>query len=318
MELQQVIREFDEYLRKMGRRESTRLAYRTDLGDMYRALKQMLGREPTVQDITLERIREYLQTQAERQRRSTLLRRISSLRAFQRYLRDQGLVDWDFLPSSEELRTLMEKSEEGRPTPCLSSEDLKRLWKALIAARTRRGWRDLALVALLVEWGFPTDRLIRLQTDDLDLEGKRIRVRNQGGVEMWFPLQYSLGPLAYYVEKVRYQYHLSEGETHLFISQLGRPLSRQSVWQSLGAWGTMVGFPFSLTPRVLRNTAAFRLWKLGTPRELIQQALGHTNPISTLFLLRRLHQTCGHMPVPRIPLFDPETESLIEDEEAAN
>ncbi len=318
MELQQVIREFDKYLEGLGRRESTRLAYRTDLGDVYRTLKERLGREPTIADLTLDFVREYLEGQSRKQRRSTLLRRVSSLRAFQRYLQEKGLLTQEFLPSRDELRVLMEKTEEGRPTPCLSSEDLKRLWKTLIAAQTRRGWRDLALVSLLVEWGFPTDRLIRLHLDDVDLANKRVRIHSQGGVELWFPIEHAVGPLAYYMEHVRYQYHLKEGETHLFVSQLGRPLSRQSVWQSLGAWGTIAGFDFSLTPRVLRNTAAYRLWKLGTPRELIQQALGHTNPISTLFLLRRLHQTCGHMPVPHIPRFDPETQTLIEEEEAAN
>ncbi len=313
MELQKVMEEFDGHLASLGRRESTRLAYRTDLGDVYRTLRQQLGREPLAKDLTPEFIRAYLEAQAKKQRRSTLLRRIASLRAFERYLREKGLISQPFIPEPAILRQLLDQTATGRATPCLTSEQLHTLWKLLIESNTRRGWRDLALVALLTEWGFPTDRLIQLDLSDVDLDQKRIRIRSQGGVEMWFPIDYAVGPLQFYLEHVRYQYHLPAGENHLFVSQLGRPLSRQSVWQSLGAWGRTAGFEFPLTPRVLRSTAAYRLWRLGTPRELIQQALGHTNPISTLFLLRRLQQTCGRMPIPQIPRFDPETQTLVEE-----
>ena len=309
MELKKILEEFDAYLAAQGRKASTRLAYRTDLGDLYRALKAELGREPTTHDLTLEFLQAYLQQQAEKQRRSTLLRRAASLRAFERYLVDRGLAK-PFLPSQEEVRALLRQSREGRATPCLTTEQLRTLWETLIQSDTRRAWRDLALVSLLTEWGFPTERIINLHLEDIDLEEGKLRFPSAAGVELTFNLKYSVGPLRYYVEHVRPKYHLPKDETHLFVSQLGRPLSRQSIWQSLGAWGKLVNFPFALTPRVLRNTAAFRLWKMGTPRELIQQAMGHTNPISTLFLIRRLQQTCGDMPVPQIPIFDPETKTL--------
>lgn len=314
MELKQVLETFDQHLAALGRKASTRLAYRTDLGDLYKALQDELGREPQVDDLTRSFMEAYLTQQAAKQRRSTLLRRVASLRAFERYLVERYGVA-PFMPDRQGLHALLEKSQVGRVTPCLTTEQLLTLWRVLVHTATRRAWRDLALMALLLEWGFPTERIIHLEMADVDLKENRVRVRAQGGIELWFPIKYALGPLQYYLEFIRYQYNLPEGETRLFVSQLGRPLSRQSIWQSLGAWGRVVGFDFTLTPRVLRNTAALRLWRLGTPRDLIQQALGHTNPISTMFLLRRVQQTCGEMPIPKIPLLDPKTKEVRVEED---
>lgn len=310
IELRQAVEEFVDYLDKLGRRQSTRLAYRTDLGDFYQALKAHLGREPNTQDISLAFTREYLNQRVKNQRRSTLLRRVASLRSFERYLREQGYIDKSFVPSREEVRELLEQALKSRPTACLTTEQLQHLWNLLINANTRRGWRDLALVALLVEWGFPTERLIHLRLEDVDLEGGRVRVQGPGEVETWYPIKYAVGPLKHYIQNVRNTYNLAADEQRVFVSQLGRFLSRQSIWQSLGAWGRAGNFPFPLTPRVLRNTAALRMWRLNVPRDTIQRALGHTNPISTQFLLRRLQNICKDIPTPEIPYLDPETLEL--------
>ncbi len=317
VELRQAMQEFADYLEQLGRRESTRLAYRTDLGDFYEALRKHLQREPSTADLSEAFTREYLETQVERQRRSTLLRRIASLRSFERYLLEKGYIEQPFVPNKAYIQSLLQRAKEARPTPCISSEDLRKLWELFLQTNTRRAWRDLVLVALLVEWGFSTERLIHLELSDVDLENKRVRVRGPGGVETWFPIKYAVGPLTHYLGKVRQQYNMAANETRVFVSQLGRPLSRQSIWQSLGAWGRVAGFPYPLTPRVLRSTAAYRLWRLNVPKDLIQQALGHTNPISTQFLLRRLQQTCGDMPIPKIPYLDPETLQIVDEPEDA-
>ena len=176
MELKQVLDTFDQHLAELGRKASTRLAYRTDLGDVYKALKAQLGREPQVEDLTREFMQAYLEQQAAKQRRSTLLRRVASLRAFERYLVERHGVP-PFMPNREALRNLLEKSQAGRVTPCLTTDQLLTLWRVLVHTATRRAWRDLALMALLLEWGFPTDRIIQLDVADVDLKENRVRVR---------------------------------------------------------------------------------------------------------------------------------------------
>ena len=77
-------------------------------------------------------------------------------------------------------------------------------------------------------------------------------------------------------------------EPALFISQTGGRMSRQGVWQALRQWGQKASLPIPLSPRLLRHTAVIRMVHSGrTPAE-IQVLLGHSNPLSTQALLRRL------------------------------
>ncbi|MBE9475422.1 MAG: tyrosine-type recombinase/integrase, partial [Chloroflexi bacterium] len=82
------------------------------------------------------------------------------------------------------------------------------------------------------------------------------------------------------------------GEPALFISQMDGRLSRQGVWQILNHWGQLVNPPISLSPRVVRHTAALRMRKAGLSNAEIQIRLGHRNPLSTRALIRRLVAAC--------------------------
>ncbi|HUV26235.1 MAG TPA: tyrosine-type recombinase/integrase, partial [Anaerolineales bacterium] len=78
------------------------------------------------------------------------------------------------------------------------------------------------------------------------------------------------------------------GEPALFISQMDGRLSRQGVWQILKYWGQQVNPPLSLSPRIVRHSAALRMKMAGLSNADIQMRLGHRNPLSTQALMRRL------------------------------
>lgn len=65
-------------------------------------------------------------------------------------------------------------------------------------------------------------------------------------------------------------------------------MTRQGVWQVLRQWGRRANLPVTLSPRLARHTAAFHLARSQRPVKEIQALLGHTNPLSTQALLRRL------------------------------
>jgi len=182
---------------------------------------------------------------------------------------------------------------------------LQRLWKTLLASPKRQARRDLALIALIAEWGFPIGALLKTEVQHVDLHERVLWMPQVMGTLMRWELDYSYEPLRRYVLHGRADLGAHPDVQRLFISQQGYQLSRQSVWHSLRLWGEAAGLDVMLTPRLLRITAAYRMMLAGTPPQTIGMAMGHTNPLSTSVLLRRLERQCEHiksLELPRLPV----------------
>ncbi len=283
-------------------------SYLGDLRTGWETMSQIAGRPVTLEDLSPELILAMVEAELDRGRkRSTIQRRIASWRAFERFLLAQGYLSESFLPSREALAPLWERAQAPHPPTCLTSEQLQRLWEVLLRSDQRRAVRDLALIALFAEWGFPSQTLIGLRLEDIDLERRVLYVpRPIIGVDE-FPLEASYEPLRRYLLQGRQEFDPKPGEFALFVSQLGRGLSRQGVWQLVQGWGRVAELPLKLTPRVLRNTAVYRMIRLNVPVERIQAALGHANAISTTILIRRIQRLCGNLPTPHLPMYPTDT-----------
>jgi len=310
MRLQDLIKEFRAFLERQGYRQMTLVGYLEDIQQFYQFLKNELGREPEVSDLTPERCKAYLAEQAKRYRRSTLMRRLASLRSFQRFLQFNGYTTATFVPRTSEISEYLEKAHQSQEVLCLSSEELHQIWESLLRANTPRAIRDLAIIALFVEWGFPSEWLIRFTVDDINLEHSRVRIPDLVEQSMWIPIRAAREPLRRYLI-MRERFNPTGGEKGLFLSQLGRPISRQSLWQSLRSWGEILRLRKSLTPQALRNTAAYRLARKGVPADMLQVVFGHTNPLSTRFLLRRLSRACQDVNVDTLPILQPTGEIIM-------
>lgn len=304
MALRELIAQFEAFLERQGYRQMTLVGYLEDIQQFYEFLKAHLGREPEIADLTPERCKAYLADQAQRYRRSTLMRRLASLRSFQRFLQSAGHLAEPFVPRTAELSEFLEKAQQAQEILCLSSDELRQIWESLLRAKTPRAVRDLAIIALFVEWGFPSEWLIRFRVDDVDLERSRIRIPDLVEQAMWIPVRAAREPLRRYLI-LRERFNPTGAEPALFLSQLGRPISRQSLWQSLRSWGEILRLRKPLTPQALRNTAAYRLSRQGVPADTLQIVFGHTNPLSTRFLLRRLNRACREVDVSRLPILQP-------------
>ena len=91
-----------------------------------------------------------------------------------------------------------------------------------------------------------------------------------------------------YLTAARPELKPGEMEDALFISQKGGRITRQAVWQRIHRVGVRADLPCKLTPRVLRNTAAYRLRQAGYPVREIRRRLGHRSLRSTQLMLERL------------------------------
>ncbi len=275
--------------------QSTRLAYRSDMLAFYNFLWKKLRRSPSLADFTAQNVTAFLEEEQFNGRRpGTILRRRATLRRFERFLTQEGLLP-DGLPGpcTRLMDLLLPGLSSRKPPFYLSDEQVRQLWSCLEASRQALARRDHALLAMLLETGMPVSKLIAIDLNEVDLRAGKVYLPGLGGEGRWMSLGSSAEAVAAYLKDGRPELKNSDEGPALFISQVGTRLTRQSVWQVLRRWGKAAQLPVLLSPRLLRHTAARRMARAGRPLAEIQALLGHRNPLSTQALLQRLETGQG-------------------------
>jgi len=277
--------------------KSTQLAYAGDLRVFLAYVVKRFQRTPRIEDLDEEIIADFLKAEIDSGRRkSTLLRRLAALRRFVKFLVSSGAIPTDGISLEAVVTaTRLGLNSESSNTACLSSSQVEDLLDVMNISSRPRAQRDRAILMLLLETGLSVGSLTALDLVDIDLEANCLRVRANGGETGWF----SMGAAGRYVEKYilggRQDLIRRPDDPALFISQMNGRVSRQGIWQILHQWGRSARLPFSLSPRLLRNTAAWRMAQAGRPLAEIQVLFGHSNPLSTRALMRRLDAQCPEM-----------------------
>ena len=269
---------------------STRMAYENDLRCFVAYLQDSLTRSPRLSDFTTRQVADFLEHErVQGLRHSTLIRRRATLRRFARFLKKQfpDKVE-QFDPSSKLIDLSLGRPAETNKPNYLGTDQLEAVWAVLLASPSPRARRDHALMAILLEMGLSVASLVALDLQDVNLEAGMLCLAVEEDRQIWISLGEAGEPLQRYLQVGRPELNCSPEEQALFVSQTGRRMSRQGVWQVLRQWGRRARLEEVLTPRLVRHTAAFRLAKSGRSLEDIQALLGHTNPLSTHALLRRL------------------------------
>lgn len=269
---------------------STRLAYASDLRGFIQYLKNSLDRSLQLTDLSTKQVAGYLQAEVEAGRRqSTLVRRLATVRQFIKYLNQQGILKDDVINRDADLISrVIARAPENHDPKLLSANQISELQKIFESSKRHRARRDQAILSILLETGLSVADLVELNLTDLDLRAGRLHiVRNQGN-DKWLPLGKATDIVARYLREGRPEFNPQPNETALFVSQMGGRMSRQGIWQILNYWGNFTDPPIKISPRKVRHTAALRMAHAGRTLEEIQTLLGHSNPLSTQALLRRL------------------------------
>ena len=280
--------------------ESTQLAYANDLRVFLRYLKVTLAQIPSVTDLNNARVTEFVKSERRQgRRRSTLVRRLATLKNFSEYLAKEGLISpSSFSIKDENIQLVLSDVPVVIPPQCLNQEQIQALLTLMEASSRPRALRDRAILMMLLETGLSVRDLTDLDLTDLDLRAGRFHVNLLGKGDLWLSMGKARDAIEDYLHGGRSDLLHKPGEPALFISQMDGRLSRQGVWQILNHWGKMANPPITLSPRVLRHTAALRMSMSGLSNAEIQVRLGHRNPLSTQALVRRLEAACIDPPQP--------------------
>lgn len=238
---------------------------------------------------TKDQLSQYLQHLYGRISARSVMRKMASLRSWYRFLLLDGYLTADPTETLESPRTW-----RALP-PCLTREEVDQLL-AQPDLETRHGLRDRTMLEVLYAAGLRVTELVRLRLDEVNFEARFVRILGKGGKERIVPLGKSaLRFLQRYLKESRPHFLKRRSPSpFLFLSQRGRPMSRQYFWMNVVRYGTRIGMERKLSPHVLRHSFATHLLENGADLRAVQLMLGHadisTTQIYTHVTRRRLQQ----------------------------
>ncbi|MBI2902041.1 MAG: site-specific tyrosine recombinase XerD [Candidatus Methylomirabilis oxyfera] len=204
----------------------------------------------------------------------SVARHVASLRGLFRYLLTQGYIKDD--PTAH----LESPSPWTRLPGALSEEEVERLLGAPLIG-DRAGVRDRAMLELLYAAGLRASELVSLRLSDVNLEVGYVRCHGKGSKERVIPLGAKAQSwVRRYLASARPRLSRGGSSPALFLSRLGRPLTRQGFWKRIRAYARAAGIDRPVSPHTLRHSFATHLLERGADLRAVQMMLGHAD-IST-------------------------------------
>ena len=159
-------------------------------------------------------------------------------------------------------------------------EDVEALLRAP-DRNTSDGLRDAAMLELLYATGLRVSELIHVKIEDLVMDAGFLRTIGKGSKERIVPFGDSArDTIVTYLERGRRDFEKRQVDPHLFLSNRGRPMSRQAFWMKIVRYARQAGITGHISPHVLRHSFATHLLENGADLRSVQMMLGHTD-IST-------------------------------------
>jgi integrase/recombinase XerC len=224
-------------------------------------------------------IRKYLSFLHRKNRKSSIARKISTLRSFFKYL-----VREQMIPSNPAKSVSTPKVEKTLPTTLTVDETFrlmespKHLSDKSLAGSKEKDLRDRAILELLYSSGLRVSELVGLNSNQLDLDLGIVRVMGKGRKERIVPVGVkAIEALKAYLEGRG----IVEGEDPLVINSWGGRLTARSVGRLIKKYSRHSGIFRKVSPHSLRHTFATHLLDAGADIREIQEMLGHSSLSTT-------------------------------------
>lgn len=173
----------------------------------------------------------------------------------------------------------------------LTREEVEGLLQAPDTA-TPLGLRDRAMLELLYASGLRVSELVGLRLPQLRLDVGFLVAFGKGDKERIVPVGEAAETwLGRYLDEVRPELAKTRSDA-VFLSRLGRAMTRQRFWQLVQRYGRATGIE-ELSPHVLRHSFATHLLEHGADLRAVQAMLGHAD-ISTTQIYTHIHQQRLH------------------------
>lgn len=209
--------------------------------------------------------------------RTSISRKISSLRAFYQYLMNHEFI-------SENPFSYLHLKKSGLRLPnFFYSEEIELLFEAA-SGNEPLDYRDKAILEILYGTGIRVSECQSIRLEDIDLDLGVMLVLGKGNRERYVPFgEYAKYALEDYMEYCRtpLMNQYQKEHEYLLISQYGDHISVSGIQYALNQLVKKTSLTSNIHPHKLRHSFATHLLDNGADMRTVQELLGHKSLSST-------------------------------------
>ncbi|MDE6147190.1 MAG: tyrosine recombinase XerD [Bacteroidales bacterium] len=223
--------------------------------------------------ISAETVEEYMRSREDISKRSQA-RILSSMRSFCSWLVLEGLM-------AENPCDKVDSPKLGRYLPdVLSVEEIVRIMDS-VPLSSWQGTRDRAILEILYGCGLRVSEAAALTVSGLYFEDGFVRIIGKGNKERIVPLgDVAADAVASYLQ-VRPEPRDTASDDILFLSRLGKAMSRVSIFNIVKKQALAAGISKEISPHTFRHSFATHLIENGADLRVVQEMLGHESIVTT-------------------------------------
>lgn len=233
-------------------------------------------------EVDFNKLREYLHfIQRFEYKKTTIARKIASIRTFYKYLFRERYID-----SNPAVSLSAPKRPKSLPK-FLTTEEVEQILNN-IKIDTPAGFRNRVILELLWATGMRVSELSNLNFGDLNLEENEIKVFGKGAKERIVLISdRAKDYLNQYIRSARsliakgYDIGEPDENSPLFINSTGYRLQNKTIRDAINAVVAKIELPKKVTPHVFRHSFATRLIENGADLRVVQELLGHAGISNT-------------------------------------
>lgn len=225
-------------------------------------------------------------------KRTTMQRKISSLRTFYRFLLQQKQIE------ENPFAYIVIQNREQKLPEFLYEKELNVLFES-VHGEEPLDKRNAALLELLYATGMRVSEITGLKVEDIDMTHRYILVHGKGNKERYTPFnEHAFQALDCYLSQARKVLMKGEDHPYVFVNHLGKPLTERGVRYILDELIKKSSLTADIHPHELRHTFATHLLNNGADMRTVQELLGHVDLSSTQIYAHvtkeKLQQTYRH------------------------
>jgi integrase/recombinase XerC len=253
----------------------TLIAYKKDLSDFFDFLVENFG-YVSVEKVDYKIIRRWItQLMDHKISPRTIKRKISSLKAFYRYLQRNEVV-----VVNPVVNVITPKTEK-RLTAFIPRSYMEDIFDKRHFIADFSGLRDQVIMEMLYATGIRRSELVQLKDSDVDLSNNTVKVLGKGNKTRIIPISVKLHDIIkdYFLEREK-EFSMNKSNSFLVTNE-GKSVYPQLIYRKVKYYLSMSVNLEKRSPHVMRHTFATHLMDEGADINAVKELLGHSGLAAT-------------------------------------
>ena len=272
--MKEFIDDFMNYLSvERGLAKNTLLAYRRDLDKYIDYLSKKSIK--TTAAVSREHVSNFMfDLKKHDMSPTTICRSLAAVKMFHRFLVRENLA-------KEDPTTLVDTPKLWMRIPSVLTQAEVESMILAASGKKIQQIRDQAILEIFYASGLRVSELSDLKITSINYDVGFVRAVGKGSKERIIPLgMKAREAIGKYLLRARPKLLKNQTNDTLFLSRLGKKISRQSLWAVIKFYACKANIKKNIKPHTLRHTFATHLLEHGADLRSVQEMLGHAD-IST-------------------------------------